>query len=466
MTILKEYAGAVLDRADEYKEAGDYYEGNVAEVFSTAQLRNALRASGHRGQHNYCRVVVDAVLNRLEIANIVCDSEEATNKITEVWDNNALDLEANEIHRKALVYGDCYALVWPDENGDVLISYNSPRTTAIVYDPENPRKKLYAVKVWKEGNTLDSKPMKTRMNIYTSEAIHKYVADVEEITEGTNWTAVGREDNPFGEVPVFHFRTHRPYGQPEHYSAYGAQNDINKLLATHFYTIDFQGTPQRYALAYTGEHELIDFGDDETQRENLNSLHSDPGSLWYLKGIMNVGQFNPADPKVFWEPIGLLKQSMAALTDTPFHFLERAINVPSGESLRVAEAPLMKKVKDRQLSFGTTWRELFNFVLKIEGLKSRLEVKWNIVESMDSLDEWDVMLKKINAGLSHRQALREAGYEESDIEKIMAERTQEAQEGAYYQRKPDARVSTDDNETFDNRNGLTEQAKVNGGRGE
>jgi len=466
MTILKEFVAPITDRAREYKEAEDYYEGRVAESFSSSKLRHALRATGHRGQHNYCRVVVDAVLNRLEIANVVADTEEAQAKINVVFENNELGLEANEIHRRALEFGDCYALVWPDENGELLISYNSPRTTAIVYDPENPRKKLYAVKMWKEGNPFSNDRKRTRLNVYTAAEIHKYVADAEEVTDGTNWRGIGTEVNPFGEIPVFHFRTHRPYGKPEHKEGYGAQDDINKLLATHFYTIDYQGAPQRYALSMQGENEVVDFGDDETDRENIASLKAEPGSLWYLKGIHGVGQFPAADPKVFWEPILHLKESMAALTDTPFHYLERGLSgVTGGEALRVSEAPLMKKVKDRQTSFAVTWRELFNFILKVEGLSARLEVKWNIVESMDSKDEWDVMLKKINAGLSHAQALREAGYEEKDITKILAERMAEKLEGIEYERSPEVRVSTADNENFGNRNSLTEDAKDNGGRG-
>lgn len=466
MTILKEYVSALTERANTYKEAEEYYDGRIGEFFASARLRKALRHTGHRGQHNYCRVIVDAVLNRLEIANIVADTERAQKVVNRVWEDNELSLEANEIHRRALEYGDCYALVWPDENGDIQISYNSPRTTALVYDPENPRKKLYAVKMWKTPHPTNERRVRTRMNIYFPDRISKWYCESEEVSEGSQWFNIGSEDNPFGEVPVFHFRTHRPYGRPEHHEAYGAQNDINKLLATHFYTVDYQGAPQRYALSLQGENEAIDFGDDETERENLASLQAEPGSLWYLKGINSVGQFPAADPKVFWEPINSLKQSIAALTDTPFHYLEKSVSVSGGEALRVAEAPLLKKVADRQTSFGVTWRELFNFVLKIEGVSAHLEVKWDLVESLDALGQWDVMLKKINAGLSHRQALREAGYEESDIERIMAERAQEAAEGAYYQRKPNARVSTDDNETFENRNGLTEQAKVNGGRGE
>ena len=448
-------------KANDYREAESYYEGTIPERFASARLRHALRATGHRGQQNYCRVIVDAVLNRLEIANIVGDTQRATEAITKVWDDNELSLEANEIHRRALEYGDCYALVWPDEDGEWQISYNSPRTTAIVYDPDNPRKKLYAVKIWQhDAETI-------RMNVYLPDKIRKFSAQGNTYTEGTQWVALDSEDNPFGEVPVFHFRTHRPYGKPEHFAAYGPQDDINKLLATHMFTVDYLGAPQRYALSMQGEDEVVDFGDDETERENIASLKSDPGSMWYLKGIHTVGQFPAADSKAFWEPIMALKESMAALTDTPYHYLERGLSgVTGGEGLRVSEAPLLKKVADRQTSFAATWRELFNFVLKVEGIKARLEVKWATVESFDSLNEWDVMLKKINAGLSHRQALREAGYEENDIERIMAERAQEAAEGAYYTRKPEARVSTDDNETFEGRNEKTEASKVNGGRGE
>ncbi len=468
MTILTEYVAAIEKNAARYKEAEAYYKGVNPETFASKKLAHVLRSTGHSGTHNYCRVIVDAVLNRLEIANVVCDKARAQAKVTEVWDNNELALEAYEIHRNALAYGDAYALVWPDEEGKVQISYNSPRTTALVYDPENPRKKLYAVKMWVEKrDPLSTNKPRTRMNVYTADAIYKLVADTDEPSEGTNWTAVGTEENPFGEVPVFHFRTHRPFGKPEHYEAYGPQNDLNKLVATHMYTVDYQGAPQRYALAMQDEADAVDFGDDETERENLNALSSKPGNVWYMKGIHGMGQFQPADPKVFWEPIKNLKESMSALTDTPYHYLERGLSgVAGGESLRVSEAPLLKKVADRQTSFGTTWREVFAFVLRIEGISARIEVKWDLVESMDALGQWDVMLKKINAGLSHAQALREAGYEEQDIKRILDERAAEKQAGMEYGRSPEVRTSTADNENFGNRNSLTEDAKDNGGRGE
>ena len=119
----------------------------------------------------------------------------------------------------------------------------------------------------------------------------------------------------------------------------------------------------------------------------------------------------------------------------------------SGEAGRAAEAPLVKKIKDREASFTSTWKELLGFILKIEGMNTKVEVRWVNPESLDNLDFWDVLLKKINAGLSHRQALREAGYEEDEIDRIMAERQQEAADGLYYQRAPQTRVNTNNDET-------------------
>ena len=39
--------------------------------------------------------------------------------------------------------------------------------------------------------------------------------------------------NPYGQVPVFHFRTDEPYGHPEHEGFYGPQDLIHKLAVSH-----------------------------------------------------------------------------------------------------------------------------------------------------------------------------------------------------------------------------------------
>lgn len=443
MTILKEAVSAVLERRGEYDTAQAYYDGNVPEVFATAKLRRAFKTTGDRSRLNYCRPIVHAVNDRLEIGTISGDTKAATSKIQELWEDNDLGIEAQEIHRAALVNGDAYVLVWPNADGSVDIALNSPRSMTIVYDPESPRTKSYAVKMWRSGEA------ESRMNIYGPEKITKWKTNSDTPTEGSNWTYVDTIDNPYGEVPVFHFRTHRPYGRPEHFDAYDGQNAINKLFITHMHTVDYQGAPQRYALANAGSDsgELNDFDEGDTARENISALKNGPGEVWFMSGVSSMGQFDPADPAVFWTPIKDTVKAVSSLTSTPLHYFDRTGNNPTGNGLRTAEAPLLKKVADRESAFGYAWRDLFRFALKIEGINSNVIVYWKPVESLDEIERWDVTLKKINAGLSHKQALLEGGYPEDQVDQIMADRAAEAAAGLFYQRAPQTRVNTSSDET-------------------
>lgn len=436
----------LLSGQNDYKTAEAYYEGDVPEVFANARLRRSLKIAGEDYRVNFARTIVDAVLNRMEINAVIGTTQDANAVINRVWEQNDMGLEADEIHRRALEYGDCYAIVWPDEDGELQISYNSPLTTAIIYDQENPRKKNFAAKMWRYKDDDGTKT--TRLNLYFPDRIEKYRSTTEYVSEGTQFTRFDTVDNPFGEVPVFHFRTSRPYGRPEHKDAYPLQDAINKLVITHMYTVDYQGAPQRYALANAGQApEVDDFEEGDTERENASALQSGPGELWYLQGINEVGQFEPADPDVFLKPVRDFVRSMASLTNTPLHYFERTGNVPSGEALRVAEAPLLKKVADRQQSFSAAWRDMFRFILRVEGVNADVQVKWAAVESLDSLDAWDVMLKKRNAGVPMRQVFLEAGYDDEIIDQMFEWIKDETSEmGSQYQRKPQVRVETQNDE--------------------
>lgn len=437
--ILKDAVNAVLSKREQFDTAWAYYEGDVPEVFASAKLRRVFKTTQDRSNLNFCRPIVNAVADRMEIASIAGDTKAATRAVQEAMQANDFDLLSKEVTIKTLVSGDGYVLVWPDAEGVTRMSYHLPDTMGMVYDPENPKEKLYAVKMW----VVDGK---ARMNIYAADAIRKYSANTSMPTEGTDWSLIETVDNPFGEVPVFHFRTERPFGRPEHKDAYDAQNAVNKLFITSMHTIDYQGAPQRYALAHPDGGESTDF-EDADDTSIAETLRNGPGELWYLRGVNEVGEFSVADPKNFWEPIKDTVRVMSALTDTPLHYFERTGNNPTGNGLRTAEAPLLKKIAARERSFGATWREVFKFVLRLEGINVDVQVFWKTHESLDELERWDVSLKKINAGLSHRQALREGGYSEEQIEKIMAERKEEADAGLYYQRAPQTRVNTNHDET-------------------
>lgn len=449
--ILKEPVAALLERRDHYLKAQDYYEGSVSERFSSARFARIFRNSGNTSL-NFCRPIVHAVSNRLAIASIAPNKASAKKVVTAVLDYNDFAIEEKEFYRRTCEFGDSYVIVWPDEDGNWTLSSNSPLDMTLVYDPENPRKKLYAVKSWVAGRS-------TYLNVYTADSITKYRAEGDTLTEGLQFALIDTVDNPFGEVPVFHFRTERPWGRPEHENAYDAQDYINKLFSTNMYTIDYQGAPQRYALA-NAENGLDSYEDDDIERENINGLKSGPGEMWYLQGVSQVGQFAPADPDVFWKPIESTLEVMSSATETPLHYFRNNGSFISGEAWRTAEGVLSAKIEARKASFASTWRSIFRFILKSEGFAGvDVEIKWIESDNLDTLDQWDVMLKKINSGLSYHQALRESGYDEDTINRIFEERLAEKEliDGLYERnsdsgqlvRSEQARVSTTDNETFE-----------------
>lgn len=412
MSNIKIALNAIVERRNHYLVAESYYDGMQPEIFSNQTWLKMFRLDHKHFRFNFAKSVVDAVSNRLEIANILGVTDAATKEINKIWEKNDLELDANEIHRNALTYGDCYAIVWTDPTGEITIDYNSPLTTVVIYDDENPRIKRFAAKLWQSTDAFGKQIAK--LNMYYPDRIEKYQSfgEIENLVSDTSFKLTDVVENPWMELPVFHFRTAKQYGRPEHLDAYGPQDAINKMLATHMVTVDYQGAPQRYALSSGGNGaEYEDFNESGTVDENLGRLKNGPGELWYLNGVSKVGEFAPADYKVFTEPVREFIRSMASITSTPLHYFENTGHTPSGEALRTAEAPLQKKVQDRQVSFGNTWRELFRFVLSVSGIESDVEVKWQVSESLASLDAWEVAVKKRVVGVSLEQVLIEMGYD-------------------------------------------------------
>lgn len=426
MSDINAAVDLVSSRRDIYDQAEAYYEGSQDEVFASQKIANLLSGALGEFRLNFISVPVNAVWDRLEVASITSEDPNSQDIIGETWEKNELMLDANEVHKWALVYGDAYMMAWPDPEGEYIeLHYNGPKNVGVVYNSENPRQKELGVKMWRVVDEGSKK--RHRLNLYYPDRIEKYIS-----------TGSGRKDwrpyeetieNPFGEIPIFHFRTSRPYGEPEHRNGYGAQDAINKLVATQMSTVDYQSAPQRYALS-SGElsPEITDFEEGESDRENIGSLKHGPGELWYLKGVQQVGQFSPADPKVFLEPIDKYVKSMAVLTETPLVYFERTGHMPSGEALRVAEAPLVKKVKNRQVSFGSAWREVFRFVLRANGVDADVQVEWKDSDSVDRLTELEIVLKKIEAGIPAEQALAEAGYDTSLVKQWNANEGNEVEE--------------------------------------
>lgn len=406
-----------------YDEAKTFYDGKSNEKFTSAALQKALGSDTSTFLFNYSRIVVESRLNRMEVSAIITEDGSADDILADIWTRNQLDQEIQDALEGALVFGDSYLIAWDGEEG-VDVFYNDPRSTRIIYDVENPRKKRFAIKRWMEGDKL-------RVNLYYSDAIEKYISkkkasatpkdsDFEQyFDEGSEAWPVPNES---GKIPVFHLRTSRQYGQPEHRQSYGPQNSINKLLTTQISSIEFATAPQRYFLqdptANSGVDPISDFGSnfarDDDDDDSVSNLKAGPGGVWNLKGISSVGQFDPVSPDTFVVPFKSFIESMSTVTSTPMHSFNVGA-LPSGESLRAAEAPLNKRVASLETLFGGVLADLHEFALELNGITAKVQVNWAPVASYDDAELWATVDAKTSAGIPLRTALMEAGYTDEQV---------------------------------------------------
>jgi hypothetical protein len=473
-----------------YERAAAFYEGTVDEVYSSPKVTRLLAKFGLDAieSFNFAHIPVDAVANKLRLNSVNADkegnhegewekNEEVNAVIDDLWEYNELAEELPMVFRNAGKYGDYYVMVWPVvgeetedevtrgfdphktarqlETGDVLVEDDEiasipvtrksivavdilpldPMTTRVFYDTENPKKKTYAIRSWVEGEGTD---LVIRANLYYPDRIERWMhkgKPSKRKNSQQKWELYNQDGNPsilpnpFGEVPIFHFRTDRSYGTPDHFNAYGPQLAINKLVTSHLATVDYQSFPQRYALldpmadqsglngADSDPFAPDDADQDPEDDDNESQLEADPAAVWQFSGMKEVGQFAAANADAFLKPFDRYVKALAQATDTPFHYFDRqGERPPSGENIRQVNEFLNSKAGFRQTSYGGEVKKFTTLALTMLGHDvERVNVEWEPLEVVTAFVEWQAVNEKIAAGVPMEIALIEAGYRPAQV---------------------------------------------------
>ncbi len=458
-----------------YVEAEAYYEGNKAEEFSHPRIARALRKTKDKYKINFAKTPVNSVADRLRISSVTIGTVSDTGTDTDdtevrkpkndltktfekkVWKKCGLGRLTRELHQKVSEYGDSYFFVWteteeevdPDDdtltrsvsNNVPVIYYNSPKTTRAIYDPEAPDLILFVIKRWKH---IDGSH---RVNLYYEDRTEHFrlkpetKANSKEAGDPKNWESIGSTPNPYGRIPIFHFRNAMPYGKPEHYDGYGPQDAINKISTTMVHGTEWSGFPQRYGLATANEtlnggQPGPDWDDESESTEpedtDTDELEGGPGTLLKLEGMDEVGTFEVGKPSTMLEPMEFYIRALAQTTTTPNrYFYPPGAHPPSGESYRAEDTPLINKVKQRQDDYEETHREVYAFAMEIVTGKPAdefaVDVRWAPAASIDDALGWGVVKSKIEAGVPRRQALIEAGYTAEQVDEWLSQNKDKAE---------------------------------------
>jgi SPP1 family phage portal protein len=423
---LKTVFDAIMAKRTAFDVYDEYFEGQQPTPYLTKRMREIFKGVVESFTANWCAVVISACDERINLTGFESSDKKAEDTLAAAWDRNSMALEAADVHTDSLVLGECYAIVWPGADGKAEVYYNDPRMIHCVYAADNPRKVTMAGKLWigEDGNAKLTLYYPDHLEYYSSTKEAENASSSEAFMPDLSASPDGKADNPYGQVPVFHFKINR-HCQSDLKDVLPLQNGINKLLADMMVAAEFGAYSQRWIIS----------------NADTGGLKNSPGEVWTIPAgdgtgqQTSVGTFQSTDLKNYLDAIDRLSMAIGVITRTPKHYFFTQAGDPSGEALIALEAPLNKKAQDRIDRFRPTWRDVAAFICKIEGVAVKLEAitpQFEKPETVQPKTTADITKVRVDSGVPLDTALTWEGKTDSEIEtmnKIKDEGASKAQAG-------------------------------------
>lgn len=418
----------LTDRWATLRVLDDYFDGRHPLAFATPKFREAFGNLLREMADNWCRLVVSASVERLTVQGFRFGAEsQADDEAWRIWQANGLDAESNMVHTEAVKLGESYWLVAPPGPGESVprITAEHPSQMIVATAPGDRRRRLAALKRWID---FDGYAYAT---LYLPQRIYRYRSQTKrigEITVGSpaDWQA--RPDgaggaNPFGEVPVIPIRNAPSMlggGQSDIAPGIPIQDAINKLSAD-----------MLVAAEYAAYRQRVMTGVEQAKDANGNPIPVELGvtRLFTVEAPdARVYDLEASDLKNYVQAIEMYVQHLAAQTKTPPHYLLGDVVNASGDALKVAEAGLVSKVRDKMLSFGEGHEDAIRLAFKAMGDEQRAsaidaETLWSDPETRSFAQTVDAAVKLKELGVPDEVLWEEIGWSPQRIDRVKSMQT-------------------------------------------
>ncbi|HOR00986.1 MAG TPA: phage portal protein [Anaerolineae bacterium] len=423
---------ALAAKRSAYDELWAYYDGDQPLVYSAVRLREIFRNVDAKFRQNWCGVVVDSILERLNLTGFTLLSEAKADEangpdvptpgnaaLADLWARQGLALDAADIHTATAVIGEAFLIIWPNEAGEPEAYHNPPQQCAAFYDADNPRRMSFAAKWWVGTDG------RLHLTLYYADRLEYYVSGGKaENTTSAQGLAPDDPDsapNPYGEIPVFHFRRERRLIKGElEPSVIDTQNAVNKLFSDLMVAAEFGAFKQRWVIS---------------QSDVSGQLRNAPNEIWSVPAgdgagqATQIGEFSEQNLASYLNAMDSLASALAKIKRLPKHFFYSQGGDPSGEALIAMEAPLNKKCKTYIERLSSTWQRAVAFMLKLQGMAvSPQDIQVNYDDPRTTQPESEARTRQANAaaGMPLRTQLRQAGWTPQELAQMDADAQEEA----------------------------------------
>lgn len=458
-------------RVEEYQRFRNYYHGQFDLSFASPKFKNSFGSLFQELAYNRCAPVVDAMSNRLRVKGFTVTGVDLANLILAasgtgagedtsgrdfagqaqtLWRLAGMDKREGELYTEAAITGVAYGVVYYDApppygTGLPRIWPNKAELMRVKHD-EDGRITL-AAKSWLVTDGPDKN--KRRLTIYTPTEIYKLIT--KQTAEGELPKDAGEYElvkevnqlgqqviNPIahnlGRVPVVEYTNNAPmageHGISEIRDVAPLQDALNKSIADMLVAMEYSAFRQRYATGIDMPERDPDTG------EYVLPWKPGPGEVWFSTDKdANFGSFEATDLDQFLKVQESFELKIARVSFTPVHWLVTgAGQLPSGESLKTAEAGFTGKIKDRQRSHGASHADSMDLFFRLLGVTEPLliDTEWESAEPRSDREDAEIGKLMADAGVPLDIAARRMGLDETDLERLadLEEETATSQEAA------------------------------------
>lgn len=374
-----------------------YYDGN--QLIRDLGISIPPQVRGLHTVVGWPATVVDTLDERLDVEGFrYASSSEGDDELWNIWQANNLDEESQLAHLDALIYGCEYVSVGTNDDGSPLVTVESPRDVAVLWDPRW-REITAALRVY--GG--DEYGRNKQATLYLPrETIH--------LEQGPGgWDVVNRDQHNLGVVPVARLanrqRTSERDGKSEITSQIMSLTDAGcRTLLGMEVAREFYAAPQRYILG-ASESAFQDADGNaksawETYLGRVLALTRDDNG-----DMPTVGQFQVGELSAYSKVMGELRQELATVTRLPAYMLgETTQNPASADAIRSAENGLIRRAERKQRAFSGGWENVMRLALQIsnngvlpEEAKT-IETLWGSAATPTPGATTDAITKQIAAG--------------------------------------------------------------------
>jgi|SRR5215831_3882432 len=397
MTYLDDMRQACARQLDWQANQAAYYlsyydnEPPIIALLET-QERQTFRKFLDESQTNWCELIVNSVAERLAVVgfNWAASSDTAW----QLWQASELDADSELAQTDGLVTGSGYALVQPDDNNPtgVSITVESPLEATVMYAPGNRRERTAGFK---------------RFTDYDQNVTEVLILpDVIATWQGRSGEPAV-ENNPAGLVGLVEIRPQpRTVGAPrsEIDPAIPCVDRIHTTTFNRLVASDYGAFRQIWATGVKLARQIITSEDGTETTVSVKPWDIGANRLLVAENPdAHMGAFPGDSLSGYLAAVAEDITHMAAITQTPAHYLVgRMVNL-SADAIKAAEAGLVAKVRRRMLHIGEAWEDVMRIALGLIGDAGATdlsgEVIWRDPETRSDAQVVDALTKMATLGV-------------------------------------------------------------------